>query len=139
MKRASEWVVTWVSEARPGEEQEARFNTWEGAMVFYRNLIDSPLFSDVHIKALEQQPCEDCISRAEALKHSYIVYDDELERHNVVSVEDIEELPTIMEADKAESEDPDCEYYRNMCGGICFAQKCAPRCECRGIKERCGI
>lgn len=50
MKRASEWVVTWVSEARPGEEQEARFNTWEGAMVFYRNLIDSPIFSDVHIK-----------------------------------------------------------------------------------------
>lgn len=36
----------------------------------------------------------DCISREEALKHSYIVYDDELERHNVVSVEDIEELPS---------------------------------------------
>lgn len=94
---------------------------------------------NVAISLLCQQPCEDCISRAEALKHSYIVYDDELVRHNVVSVEDIEELPTIIEADKAESEDPDCEYYRNMCGGICFAQKCAPRCECRGIKERCDI
>lgn len=133
MKRASEWVVTWVSEARPGEEQEARFNTWDGAMGYYRNLIDSPLFSDVHIKK------EDCISRAEALKHSYIVYDDELERHNVVSVEDIEELPTIIDADKEESGEPDCEYYRDMYGGICFAQKCAPRCECRGIKERCDI
>ena len=50
MKRASEWVVTWVCEARPGEEQEARFNTWEGAMSYYRELIDSPIFSDVHIK-----------------------------------------------------------------------------------------
>ena len=49
MKRVSEWVVTWVSEARPGEEQEAKFNTWEGAMSYYRSLIDSPLFSDVHI------------------------------------------------------------------------------------------
>lgn len=50
MKRESECVVTWVSEARPGEEQEARFNTWEGAMSYYRKLIDSPLFSDVHIR-----------------------------------------------------------------------------------------
>lgn len=48
---------------------------------------------------------DDCISRSEALKHSYIVYDDELVRHNVVSVEDIEELPTIIEADKAERDD----------------------------------
>ena len=50
MKRVSEWVVTWVSEARPGEEQEAKFNTLEGAMSYYRELIDSPLFSDVHIR-----------------------------------------------------------------------------------------
>ena len=50
VKRASEWVVTWVSEERPGEEQEARFNTWEGAMSYYRELIDFPLFSEVHIK-----------------------------------------------------------------------------------------
>ena len=50
MKRVSEWVVTWVSEARPGEEQEARFNNWESAMSYYRQLIDSPMFSDVHIK-----------------------------------------------------------------------------------------
>ena len=104
MKRASEWVVTWVSEARPWEEQEARFNTWEGAMSYYRELIDSPLFSDVHIKALKQEPCEDCISRAEALKHSYIVYDDELEKHNVVSVEDIEDLPSVTPTSDAEGD-----------------------------------
>jgi hypothetical protein len=36
-------------------------------------------------------------------------------------------------------EEPDCEYYRNMYGGICLAQKCAPRCKCCGIKERCDI
>ena len=51
----------------------------------------------------------------------------------------LKELKAVREAEKAESEDPDCEYYRNMCGGLCFAQKCAPRCECRGIKERCDI
>lgn len=50
---------------------------------------------NVAISLLCQQPCEDCISRTEALKHSYIVYDDELERHNVISVEDIEELPSV--------------------------------------------
>ena len=32
---------------------------------------------DMAIEALEQQPCEDCISRAEALKHSHIEYDDD--------------------------------------------------------------
>ena len=50
MKRASEWIVTWVSEALTGLEQEARFNTLESAMAFYRRLIDSPMFSDVHIR-----------------------------------------------------------------------------------------
>lgn len=50
MKQTSEWIVSWVSEARPWEEKEARFNTWDGAMAYYRRLIDSPMFSDVHIK-----------------------------------------------------------------------------------------
>jgi hypothetical protein len=43
----------------------------------------------------EMQPCEDCISRTEALKHSHIEYDDDGEGHRVVYVEDIEELPTV--------------------------------------------
>lgn len=42
---------------------------------------------DMAIKALEQQPCEDCISRAEALHI--------LECNKHVYVEDIEELPSV--------------------------------------------
>ena len=50
---------------------------------------------DMAIKALEQEPCEDCISRAEALKHSHIEYDDDGEGHKVVYVEDIDDLPSV--------------------------------------------
>lgn len=39
--------------------------------------------------------CEDCISRAEALKHSHIEYDDDGEGHRVVYAEDIENLPSV--------------------------------------------
>lgn len=41
------------------------------------------------------KPCEDAISRAEALRHSHIEYDDDGEGHRVVYVEDIEELPSV--------------------------------------------
>ena len=51
----------------------------------------------------EIQPCEDCISRTEALKHSHIEYDDDGVGHRVVYVEDIKELPTV--TPKAGSED----------------------------------
>jgi len=50
---------------------------------------------DMAIKALEQEPCEDCISRKEALKHSHIEYDDDGEGHRVVYFEDIENLPSV--------------------------------------------
>lgn len=43
----------------------------------------------------EVQPCEDCISRAEALKHSHIEYDDDGEGHRVIYAEDIKELPSV--------------------------------------------
>lgn len=43
----------------------------------------------------EQQPCEDCISRAEALKYSHIEYDDDGVGHKVIYAEDIEELPSV--------------------------------------------
>lgn len=59
----------------------------------------------------------DCISREEALKHSYIVYDDELERHNVVSVEDIEELPS------AETE-PNTGHWVSQRGGGYRCSEC---------------
>ena len=48
-----------------------------------------------YIKSLEQQPCEDCVSRAEALRHSHIEYDDDGEGHRVVYVDDIKELPSV--------------------------------------------
>lgn len=44
------YIVTWVSERHPEETQEARFNDFGSAMAYYRRLIDSPLFSDVHIR-----------------------------------------------------------------------------------------
>ena len=47
------------------------------------------------IKLINSQPCEDCISRAEALKHSHIEYDDDGEGHKVVYAEDIEGLPSV--------------------------------------------
>ena len=43
----------------------------------------------------EVQPYDDAISRAEALKHSHIEYDDDGIGHRVVYVEDIEELPSV--------------------------------------------
>ena len=64
---------------------------------------------DMGVKALEQtelnpsynsvkselEPCDDCISRAEALRRSHIEYDDDGEGHRVVYVEGIEELPSV--------------------------------------------
>ena len=43
----------------------------------------------------KQQPCEDCISRAEALKHTHIEYDDDGVGHKVIYAEDIEDLPSV--------------------------------------------
>lgn len=34
-------------------------------------------------------------------------------------------------------EDPDCKYYHERSGGVCFAQKCAPACPFGGISRRC--
>lgn len=50
---------------------------------------------DMAIKALEQEPCEDCISRSEVLMHSHIEYDDDGMGHRVIYIEDIEDLPSV--------------------------------------------
>ena len=61
------------------------------------------------IKALKQQSCEDCISRAGALRHRRIIYDDDGIGYNVVSVDEIEKLPSVTpkytdeEIDKAQA------------------------------------
>jgi len=54
-------------------------------------------FYGIRATALEQQqqPCEDCISRAEVLMHSHIEYDDDGVGHRVIYAEDIEELPPV--------------------------------------------
>lgn len=43
----------------------------------------------------EVQPYDDAISRAEALKHSHIEYDDDGEGHRVIYAEDIKDLPSV--------------------------------------------
>lgn len=46
-------------------------------------------------KAEMQQPCEDCISRKEALRHRHIIYDDDGVGYSVVRVDEIEQLPSV--------------------------------------------
>lgn len=75
---------------------------------------------ELAIKVLEQQPCEDCISRAETLRHSHIEYDDDGEGHRVVYVEDIEELPSVTPKQKVGKWiEKDIDYYKavNEYGG----------------------
>ena len=50
----------------------------------------------------ELKPCEDCISRKEALRHRHIIYDDDGVGYSVVRVDEIEQLPSV--TPKAESE-----------------------------------
>jgi hypothetical protein len=64
---------------------------------------------DMAIKALEQtelnpsyngvkselKPCEDYISREEALRHRHIIYDDDGVGYSVVRVDEIEQLPSV--------------------------------------------
>jgi len=48
--------------------------------------------------------CDDCISRAEALRHSHIEYDNDGEGHRVVYFEDIENLPSVTPTSDAEGD-----------------------------------
>lgn len=50
---------------------------------------------DMAIKALEQQPCDDCISRQEALSNKHIVYDDDGIGYSVVRADVIAKLPSV--------------------------------------------
>lgn len=47
------------------------------------------------IKSLQQEPCEDVISRAEALKHSVPIFDDDGVGYMVVRADKIEQLPLV--------------------------------------------
>lgn len=48
-----------------------------------------------NLKAREQQPCEDCISRAGALRHRHLIYDDDGIGYSVVRVDEIMALPSV--------------------------------------------
>ena len=53
--------------------------------------------ADEIIKALEQEPCEDCISRQAALSMQYRIDDSvTLSTRDVVNVDDIENLPSVI-------------------------------------------
>lgn len=50
---------------------------------------------DMAIKLLEQQSCEDCISRAETLRHGRLIYDDDGKGYVAVRVDEIIDLPSV--------------------------------------------
>lgn len=52
-------------------------------------------FLDVGVKALESQPCEDCISREDALRHRRLIHDDDGIGYSVVRVDEIIALPSV--------------------------------------------
>ena len=60
----------------------------------YKNCVQS-IALDMAIKALEQQPCKDCISRQEALSNKHIVYDDDGIGYSVVRADVIAKLPSV--------------------------------------------
>ena len=47
------------------------------------------------VREQQQQPCDDCISRAEALRHRHLIYDDDGVGYSVVRVDEIEQLPSV--------------------------------------------
>ena len=68
---------------------------WElGEQTLTQNQINEAL--DMAIEALEQEPCEDCISREEALSHKHIVYDDDGIGYSVVRADVIEKLLSVI-------------------------------------------
>ena len=96
------------------------------------------------IKALEQEPCEDCISRQavleEVLSHKHIVYDDDGIGYSVVRVYEIMALPSVTPKPKIgkwiEKEDYNLDTYYECseCGadycieGDILIHKYCPNC-----------
>ena len=57
--------------------------------------ISNEAYKKIMCHCEEQQPCEDCISRNEALRHRHIIYDDDGVGYSVVRVDEIEQLPSL--------------------------------------------
>lgn len=52
----------------------------------------------------ELKPCEDAISRKEALECAQLVTDDDGIMHEVIHVDDIKDLPSVMPKGESESD-----------------------------------
>jgi hypothetical protein len=66
-----------------------------------------------------QQPCEDCISREEAIKHTHIEYDDDGIGHRVVYAEDIEALPSVTPTIPEDEDNFDIGYNCGYADAMC--------------------
>lgn len=78
---------------------------------------------------------EDCVSRQELLKRSYTVVDDDGDMHRVVSVKDVEDVPSVeperktghwILADEQNKEDVENDNYRFICS----------ECQCSDIHAK---
>lgn len=65
------------------------------------------------------EPCEDCISREEALKHTHIEYNDDGIGHRVVYAEDIEELPSVTPSIPEVEDNFDIGYNCGYADAVC--------------------
>ena len=52
-------------------------------------------FAGIRATVLEQQPSDDAISRADALRHRHLIYDDDGVGYSVVRVDEIEQLQSV--------------------------------------------
>lgn len=94
---------------------------------------------DMAIEALEQQPCEDCISRQEAINCVT------LNEFRYKIVEDIKILPSVTPKEKTAAwvptdEEPHEIYECNACGWLLYANdrtdfKYCPNCGARMVSE----
>lgn len=75
-------------EAQPTDKVKYNYTTEEIAKSFIEDV-------EAVKDQLDGQPCEDCISRSELLRHQHIIYDDDEEGYRAVYVKDIKALPSV--------------------------------------------
>lgn len=75
-------------EAQTTDEVKCDYTTEEIAKAFIEDV-------EAVKDQLDGQPCEDCISRSELLRHQHIIYDDDEEGYRAVYVKDIKAMPSV--------------------------------------------
>ena len=70
-------------------------NHFSDINTMYNNPFMYQTLSNMIDELFEQQPCEDCISRKEALRHGRLIYDDDGKGYVVVRVDEIIDLPSV--------------------------------------------